>query len=429
MAPAAVAWSMLAGAAAWALLRILLLGPMEGAWYPIGLGPLDPRGLYGYQLALGLGLIAADAAYSLARAAAGTAGASDLSGQAARAKAPRKAAAAGCNDNVSGGGGGGGVFSAAAIERAARRQAFVADGAATPQWALGCWVTAAALLAAGVVTAPRLLAAAAPGLRATQLLPAAAAAPLVALAAARAAGAADASLAAPLATAACVLWAAWAGPGAGAAGGGAGLAAAGFALGPAVAAALMAQNFATARTSMASPRAVFAAHVLGAVAGAFTSPLALGLAAPGTTGASPLAGAARAAADAFATRGAAALPDGTPWFALAGAAAGLVLAAARDVAGCPGHAYVRSALPTPLVAGLLMLDGANVAVGACLGAAARAFWRWRAPRRADTYGALVGAALVAGDGGWAAAAGLLAGFRVAAPICMSFARAPGAPSA
>jgi NO-binding membrane sensor protein with MHYT domain len=59
-------------------------------------------------------------------------------------------------------------------------------------------------------------------------------------------------------------------------------------------------------------------------------------------------------------------------------------------------------------------------VGVAVGAAIRVAWRWRHPRGADAYAALVGAALVAGDGVWAVGRGLLAAFGAQAPICMSF---------
>ncbi|KIY96808.1 hypothetical protein MNEG_11152 [Monoraphidium neglectum] len=273
------------------------------------------------------------------------------------------------------------------------------------------------LLIAAAFAAPALLQPLG-GVRWWHLLVAAAAAPFAALANTRAAGATDISAAPAFFAAALVAFAAWGGAGGGV---GVGLVAAGLLLGVAQSAAEMGFSFAAGYTTLASPTAVFVAHVVGCVAGALFAPFAYALLSPALPP-SPLAAPARAVAALFAQGGARALPAYAGWMGLAALVVGLVLASVRQVISSRARVMV----PMPVVMGVIFLAGANVAVGVAFGAALRIAWRWRHPRSADAYAALVGGALIAGDGVWGVGRALLASFGVAAPICMSFAPAPSA---
>ncbi|GBF98470.1 metal-nicotianamine transporter-like [Raphidocelis subcapitata] len=462
LAPLGVAWSMLAGALlAWAIVLPLLDGWAGGVHYPSSLPAGDPRGLFGYQLALGLSLcaaegIAAAAAYLAPSACRGERGGArrrrrrshaaalaDGGGASGGGRRGSRSGGGRRRSSRSGGGGGGGrrgrpgilvrwreraaraveadamaeaqllQFSLTSYERALRRQVFASD--AMPRLTAAALFASAALLAGAAFGLPRVLSPL-PGLRWWHTAAAVVAAPVAALAAARGAGGTDVSIAPAIGAAAAALVAAWAG---GLGGAGAGLAVGGLLAGIAQSAVQMGYSFAAGYVVMASPSAIFAAHAIGSAAGAVAAPLAYAVAAHAAP-LSPVAAPARVAAAAFAARGLGALPPGAWWVALAGLLGGLLLAACRGVAS---SRRVRGAVPSPAVMGVMALAGANVAVGVAVGAAARAVWAWRSPRGAASYAALVGAALVAGDGAWGAVRGLLGAFGVEAPICMEFTRA------
>lgn len=97
--------------------------------------------------------------------------------------------------------------------------------------------------------------------------------------------------------------------------------------------------------------------------------------------------------------------------------------------GCPNFLnHQPTAAPLPLNHQPQPLKPSNqpTAVGVAIGAAIRIAWRWRNPRDADAYAALVGGALIAGDGVWGIGRGVLAALGIQAPICMSFSAPPSA---
>ncbi|GBF93781.1 metal-nicotianamine transporter-like [Raphidocelis subcapitata] len=452
MAPLGVAWSLLVGAVlSWGVLWPVLSG-RSGTWFPEDAAASDARGLYGYQLAIGLGLMMADGAYCAVRCAVG--GVIELAGprRRRRRRHPSKAAAPPRPSAPRAPRGPGSVasskasarrrwhaealaalendamseasnlqFGLSAVERSLRKHIFQSDRMLAASMA--CLIAAALLLIGAAFALPPLLAPIS-GVRYWQLIVAtAAAAPFAALANARGVGTTDVNLAPAFAAGAVALFSAWGGDGAadgGAAGIAAGIAAGSVVLGTAQSAAHMGFSFAAGLTSLTSPRAVFAAHLIGAAAGALFAPFAYTLLMPALP-LSPLAGPARAAAALFSTGGLSALPSYAGWMALAAAVVGGVLAGTRDAMGARARVFI----PAPAIMGVAMLAGASVAVAVTLGTILRVVWRWRAPRSADTYAAVVGGALVAGDGLWALGRALLGAFAVAPPICMNFSAAPG----
>jgi hypothetical protein len=409
---------MLAGALiSWGVMWPVL-NSKQGEWFPANLAAWDVRGLYGYQLSLAVALVAADGLHALCYAAAewlfartasdgrrtcdgdggsrwrrgagkAKAAAAGTSGPPARVARRHGKAAAGGGSGGDGGGsgsGGGGAgrraaarrgwqaealaaiendalsdasnlqFGLASVERGLRRHVFMSEDM---RLLAPCAAAASAvLLVAAVFALPPLLAPL-QGVRWWHLLAAAAAAPLVALANARAAGATDVAFAPAFASAAAALAAAWAGTA------GAGLAAGGLVLGVTQSAAQMGYSFAAGYTVMASPTAVFAAHILGCLSGAVLAPLAhlLVSSAPAAAAGlpSPLAAPVLAAADAFAASGAGALPAYATWLALAALVVGLLLAGARGAM----RSRVRALVPMPVVMGVIFLSGANIA-GECV---------------------------------------------------------------
>ena len=497
MAPLGVAWSLLLGAAAsWGLLYPVL-DSKKGSWYADGLPSWDARGLFGYQLCMGLGFIMADGAWAVLKGAvlgalslrgrdviygaAAPGGGKRAGGTASAAgggvgvvgspqRPPLGAAAASPSPPPAGGGSRAGMrarkasarrrwhaealaalendalsdasnlqFSLAAMERSLRQHVFMSDQ--MPGAAPACLAAALALLLASAFALPALLPTLA-GLRGWVLLVPAVLAPAAALASARAAGVAGLSVAPYCATAALVLFAALGAHASGGAGGVAtALVSAGIALGAAQSAAQMGYSFAAGYTALASPTAILAAHAVGCVGGALFAPLAYQLlvAVPDAQ-LSPLAAPARATAALFADGGLGALPAYAGWMGLAALVVGLMLAAAREVLGggdgvgggggaSGGGGRARMLVPIPVAVGAVFLAGANVAVGVALGSILRVVWRWRSPKGADAYAALVGGALIAGDGVWAVGRGLLGAFGVRAPICMTFSPAPAAAAA
>lgn len=501
-----------------------VLDAKQGDWFPSGLPDWDARGLFGYQLVLAMGLILADGLVTITGGCVSgglalTAGRRPRgSGGGGRGGAPPSAAGKGAAGGAGAarprgagkGKGGGGKrrwqaealaameadafsdasslqFSLAALERGLRRHVFMSD--AMRGWGVACVVAAALLLVSASFAAPALFGL--KGLRWWHLLVASVAAPFAALAAARGAGATDVSLAPALAAAGAAAFAAWGGPDGGVA---AGLVSSGVLLAIAQSAVEMGFSFAAGYTVLASPTAIFIAHVVGCVAGALFAPFAFSLLAPPLPP-SPLAGPARGAAVLFAQGGAGALPAYAGWMALAALVVGLLLAGVR--AAVSGRARVM--IPMPVVMAVIFLAGANVAgerararghgsrgrggcvachctrfagsgprarpslrlqgdracaragarqprapalthhpanapaprpptppppVGVVFGAALRVTWRWRHPRSADAYAAIVGGALIAGDGVWAVGRALLGALGVAAPICMNFSSPP-----
>jgi hypothetical protein len=473
MAPLGIAWSMVVGAViSWGVLWPVL-DARKGAWYPADLPAYDVRGLFGYQLSLAMGLVLADGLYCFARgcfqginllvggggkrkrrgsssgrraanananavgALPGGAGAAPRRSRGSRASTGSasskgswrrrwhaEALAALENDALSDASNL--TFSLAAVERSLRRHLFMSD--AMPWYAVACLGAAALLLVGTAFALPPLLKtlpeAAAGGFPAphfTRLLVAAGFVPFAVLANVRGAGTTDLNLAPSFATVAALVIAGWgAGPtgGAGAALTGA-LVAGGLVLGAAQAGAELGFSFAAGLTSLTSPRAVFVAHAVGCIAGSLFAPFTYVFLAPQLP-LSPLAAPARAAAAAFASSGFASLPVYAGWLALAALVVGTLMAGMREAMS----ERARVLVPMPIVMGVIMLTGANVAVGVTAGTVLRVVWRWRNPRNADAYAAIIGGAFIAGDGVWALGRGLLGAFGVRPPICMNFSAAP-----
>jgi hypothetical protein len=470
MAPLGIAWSMLVGAIiSWGVLWPVL-DAKKGAWYPADLSAWDARGLFGYQLSLAMGLMLADGLYCVARGCwQGVSGLLGGGKRKRRSSSSRRAAAAVQAPGAGGSAAGAAprrvrgsrastgsvsskgswrrrwhaealaalendalsdasnlTFSLSAAERSLRRHLFMSD--AMPWYAAPCLGAALVLLVAAAFALPPLLktlpGAAAGGFPAphfTRLLVGAGFVPFAVLANVRGAGTTDLNLAPSFATVASLVIAGW---GAGSAGGPAvalagALVAGGLVLGAAQAGAELGFSFAAGQTSLTSPRAVFIAHAIGCVAGALFAPFTYTFLGPELS-LSPLAGPARAAAAAFASGGFASLPQYAGWLAIAALVIGTLMAGMREAMS----ERARVLVPMPVVMGVIMLSGANVAVGVTAGTVLRVVWRWRNPRGADAYAALIGGAFIAGDGVWALGRGLLGAFGVRAPICMSFSNAP-----
>jgi hypothetical protein len=190
--------------------------------------------------------------------------------------------------------------------------------------------------------------------------------------------------------------------------------------------------------TMASPTAVFIAHMIGLGASCLVTPAAWLLfdksAGPsgvlGTVSsssllagdgffASPMASIFRQTA-VLASAGASALPAHALWVAFSALIVGIALNALRDTLPM----QMRGVVPIPAAVGVVFMTGASTAVDLAVGAAARIFWRLRYPRSADAYALVVGCALIAGEGLWGLGEGLLAALGVQAPICMTFAVPP-----
>jgi hypothetical protein len=414
MAPAGVAWSMLVGAIlSWGVLWPVL-GAKAGVWYPADLGAWDGRGLFGNQVCLAMGLVLADGLYTLTRAlveeamvmmglkkkkkksksrrrggsrgsvGSGSAG-SGSGGRGARPRSSRGSILSGSSGPGSVASGASSVasstrrkwradalaaidndalsdasaltFSMAAYERGLRRYIFMS--CKTPYWSGGCLVLAAGLLVVAAFSMAPLLSPLT-ALRWYHVLAAAAGVPLIALANTRATGATDVNVAAPFAVAAVMLFAVWGG----AAGGvGVALPVAGLVLGAAQSAAELGYSFAAGYVAMASPFAVFLAHVAGCLAGALFAPFTYTLLLEAAA-ASPLAAPMRAAAAMFAAGGAAALPAYSMYAGGAALVVGLLLAGAREAMP---HERVRALVPMPVVMGVIFISGANIAGARRLG--------------------------------------------------------------
>lgn len=190
--------------------------------------------------------------------------------------------------------------------------------------------------------------------------------------------------------------------------------------------------------AMASPTAIFIAHMIGIAASCLLTPAAWMLfdqsAGPaGVMGsvssssllaadgffASPMAAIFRQTA-VLATAGVSALPAHALWVAFSALIVGVALNALRDTLPM----QLRGVVPIPAAVGVVFMSGASIAVDLAVGAAARIFWRLRYPRSADAYALVVGCALIAGEGLWGLGKGLLAAFGVQAPICMTFSVPP-----
>lgn len=306
-------------------------------------------------------------------------------------------------------------FGLAGMERAVRRQVFLADG--TPGW-LGL-VAALVLGVAAAAALPLLF----PGsVRWTEAAAALGLAGLSALGNVGAAGQTDVNLAGSCGQLALLLLAAWARRPAGAA---AALIGAGACSAAAHGAALAMYALRCGYVVYASVLAVFIGQVCGVVGGCLIAPAALLLyqsqAGPGDVGMAggafpaPLASEWRANAAAFSQHGLAALPAHAGWTAAVGGAVGVLLAGLRRALP-----KARGAVPLPAAMAVAVLAGANVAVDVTAGAAAVLVWRWRYPRSADAYTTVVAGALIAGQGLWGVAVGFMSAWAVKPPICMSF---------
>ncbi|WIA09164.1 hypothetical protein OEZ85_008575 [Tetradesmus obliquus] len=491
LAPISVAWSMLLGGLlSWGLLWPLL-SRMEGTWFPQRLEPWDIRGAYGYYLTVAMALLLSDAAYHMVKgivgavlarriaAGCGKDGAAVVceeqrtaTGRAAvldELEHAAEAAAAGAGKKRSKGKGKGGKspwmvealrivetdtlsdasslqFSMAAMERALRQHIFMSDGMRGWHAVLGFLALAAAaafalpaLVSTGAATATTTLSAAqaaAGHLRVYHVLIAGVLAAVAGLANARGAGVTDLNMADAYAKIGMLVFAAWAGQGAGSAG--TALACGGLLLGVSTTAVNALYAWRAGFMAMASPTAIFIAHMIGLAASCLLTPAAWMLfdqsAGPaGVMGsvssssllaadgffASPMAAIFRQTA-VLATAGVSALPAHALWVAFSALIVGVALNALRDTLPM----QLRGVVPIPAAVGVVFMSGASIAVDLAVGAAARIFWRLRYPRSADAYALVVGCALIAGEGLWGLGKGLLAAFGVQAPICMTFSVPP-----
>lgn len=491
LAPISVAWSMLLGGLlSWGLLWPLL-SRMEGTWFPQRLEPWDIRGAYGYYLTVAMALLLSDAAYHMVKgivgavlarriaAGCGKDGAAVVceeqrtaTGRAAvldELEHAAEAAAAGAGKKRSKGKGKGGKspwmvealrivetdtlsdasslqFSMAAMERALRQHIFMSDGMRGWHAVLGFLALAAAaafalpaLVSTGAATATTTLSAAqaaAGHLRVYHVLIAGVLAAVAGLANARGAGVTDLNMADAYAKIGMLVFAAWAGQGAGSAG--TALACGGLLLGVSTTAVNALYAWRAGFMAMASPTAIFIAHMIGLAASCLLTPAAWMLfdqsAGPaGVMGsvssssllaadgffASPMAAIFRQTA-VLATAGVSALPAHALWVAFSALIVGVALNALRDTLPM----QLRGVVPIPAAVGVVFISGASIAVDLAVGAAARIFWRLRYPRSADAYALVVGCALIAGEGLWGLGKGLLAAFGVQAPICMTFSVPP-----
>jgi hypothetical protein len=278
LAPISVTWSMLVGGLiSWGLLWPLL-SHMEGQWFAARLEPWDIRGAYGYYLTVAMALLLSDAAYHMVkgivgvviarRVAAGCgkegsavvggeqqgSASGALSGRAAildELEHAAEAAAAGAGKKRAKGKGKGGKspwmmealrivetdtlsdasslqFSMAAMERALRQHIFMSDGmrgwlgvlgfaamAAAAAFALPALISSGAATVSGTMSASQ---AAAGHLRIYQVMVAGVLAAVAGLANARGAGVTDLNMADAYAKIGMLVFAAWAGQGAGSAG-------------------------------------------------------------------------------------------------------------------------------------------------------------------------------------------------------------------
>eukprot|EP00882_Tetradesmus_deserticola_P020469 GHRQ01022115.1.p1 GENE.GHRQ01022115.1~~GHRQ01022115.1.p1 ORF type:complete len:358 (+),score=118.93 GHRQ01022115.1:3-1076(+) len=337
-------------------------------------------------------------------------------------------------------------FSMAAMERALRQHIFMSDGMRGWLGMLGFAVLAAvaavalpAILSSGAATSAVSAAQAASSrLRVYHVLVAGLLAALAGLANARGAGVTDLNMADAYAKAGMLVFAAWAGAGAGSAG--TALACGGLLLGVSSTAVSAMYAWRAGFMTMASPTAIFIAHMIGLCASCLITPAAWLLfdqsASPaGVMGsvssdsllasdgffASPMATVFRQTA-VLASAGASALPVHALWVAFSALIVGVALNALRDTLPM----QMRGVVPIPAAMGVVFMSGASIAVDLAVGAAARIFWRLRYPRSADAYALVVGCALIAGEGLWGLGKGLLAAFDIQAPICMTFSVPPSA---
>jgi hypothetical protein len=274
LAPISVTWSMLVGGlVSWGLLWPLL-SRMEGQWFATRLEPWDIRGAYGYYLTVAMALLLSDAAYHMVKGIVGVVLARRIAagcgkeGSAVVGEEPRsaiggraavldelenaaEAAAAGSGNKRAKGKGKGGKsawmvealrivetdtlsdasslqFSMAAMERALRQYIFMSDGmrgwygvlgfaalAAAAAFALPALISSGAATATGTLSAAQ---AASGHLKIYHVLIAGLLAALAGLANARGAGVTDLNMADAYAKIGMLVFAAWAGQGAGSAG-------------------------------------------------------------------------------------------------------------------------------------------------------------------------------------------------------------------
>ncbi|KAF6266546.1 OPT oligopeptide transporter protein-domain-containing protein [Scenedesmus sp. NREL 46B-D3] len=401
LAPISVTWSMLLGGLlSWGLLWPLL-SRMEGQWFAARLGPWDIRGAYGYYLTVAMALLLSDAAYHMVKGVVGVASAWMV--EALRIMDTDTLSDASSLQ-----------FSMAAMERALRQHIFMSDGMRGWVGVLGFTV----LAAAAAFALPAL--AAAGRLQVYHVLIAGVLAAVAGLANARGAGVTDLNMADAYAKVGMLVFAAWAGQGAGSAG--AALACGGLLLGVSSTAVNAMYAWRAGFMTMASPIAVFIAHMIGLGASCLLTPAAWllfdhsdSLLANDGFFASPMASVFRQTA-VLASAGASALPAHALWVAFSALIVGLALNALRDTLPM----RLRGVVPIPAALGVVFMSGASIAVDLAVGAAARIFWRLRYPRSADAYALVVGCALIAGEGLWGLGKGLLAAFGIQAPICMTF---------
>jgi len=201
-----------------------------------------------------------------------------------------------------------------------------------------------------------------------------------------------------------------------------GLAMAGVLLAATSTCATLMQDFRTGYIVKCAPKAMFAAQVLGALAGALLAPLTFALFwATGKVGdphgpyPNPFAAIYRAMA-VFGTQGLGVLPlHCAPLMALA-LCTSLTLNVLRDTLP---QRYARF-IPLPMAMAIPCVLGAYIAIDMAIGSAILTTWEYVAPAAAELYAPALASGLIVGDGVAAIPLSILGMLGIGAPMCMAF---------
>ncbi|PRW60807.1 putative metal-nicotianamine transporter YSL6 [Chlorella sorokiniana] len=455
LCPQIVTWSMMFGAIiSWGIMWPLI-NNKAGDWYPEGLSSTDFRGLYGYKVFLSIAIMLVDGLYIViklliltylsirarrraaaeAKATEEAAAAGNKPAEASPAPASLAAAGSGTAEPSAGGGNGqgnnedkklvdeseeeedGGHHTLAGEtedQRVLRRHVFMHD--AIPNWL--AIVGYAAMLAVAVGVIPTIYDQA----KWYYVLVAGILSPILAFANAYGAGLTDWNMASLYGKLAIFIFAAWAGLEAG--GVIAGLAVCGVVFASVSSASDLMQDFRTGYLTLSSPRAMFAAQLIGACCGVVLAPLcfwlfwsAFPIGVPGTLYFAPYGTVYRGMAI-VGVEGVSMLPQNC--LALCGGFAGITICMnlLRDFLP---HKWGRF-IPLPMCMALPFYLGAWLAVDMGVGAVIMLVWGYLNSADCQLLSAAAASGLIAGDGIWSIPSAILAIAGVNPPICMGWAK-------
>ncbi|GBF88235.1 metal-nicotianamine transporter-like protein [Raphidocelis subcapitata] len=173
---------------------------------------------------------------------------------------------------------------------------------------------------------------------------------------------------------------------------------------------------------LASPRAMFAAQLVGQLVGAVLTPLAFMLFyktgqvnVPGGPYPAPFADIYRGMAE-IGTKGFGALPKYCTVLMGTFFAAGILISLIRDLMPKKWGKWI----PSPMAMSIPFYIGAASAIDFWLGSMVMHIWEFISPAAAEALGPTVGAGLLVGDGLWSIPSSILAIVGRAPPVCMGF---------